>query len=60
MNLTSVMEKVPEFTEKKKRLNWHMDLLLLLAKHLSERQLDKFFELESDLIFNSRLNSEGE
>lgn len=58
LNLANALDKVPEMTERKKRIDMHTNIATFLMKQIKERSLDQFFELGSSLIYNRRLNTQ--
>lgn len=48
---------LPEMQERKKKLDNHTNILTHLLKEVGNRELDKFFELGSSIIFNGALSN---
>jgi len=57
-NLSGALDKIPEMTERKKRLDMHANIATHLFNEIKNRGLDKLFELESKVIFNKNLSSQ--
>ncbi|KAJ3043818.1 Vesicle trafficking between the ER and Golgi [Rhizophlyctis rosea] len=48
--LSSVIQRLPELTERKRILDMHMNIATNLFKQIQERQLDQFFSAEENIL----------
>ena len=58
-NLTSAMDKLPQLTDQKKKIDMHVKIASKVLREIKERQIDKLQDIEEEAITTRRLVGEN-
>lgn len=55
--LAEAVDQLPEMKERQRRNTMHLNMSTRMMAEIKERELDKFFEVESTMILKNHLSS---